>query len=153
MIQRTLMLAVMVALGCGVAIGIQSVLNSWSGKIAGPLSTGLLVNMAGGLVAMVIFFPLAFRQSGMQWNDLRSALPYIIISGILGIGIITGIAYAFPRSGIASGSSAIIFGQMFIALLVDHQGWGGSERIPISIGRIAGLVLLMVGVWLLLPRR
>ena len=37
-----------------------------------------------------------------------TSLGIIFVSGLLGIGIITGVAYAFPKTGVAAGSAAII---------------------------------------------
>jgi transporter family-2 protein len=150
-LQKAALLALLVALGSGVAIGLQGTSNSWAGRIIGSISTGLLVNIAGGLVAILIILPFMFRQSGMPWVDIRTAVPFIIISGILGIGIIAGIAYSFPRLGIAAGLSVIILGQMLIAIVVDSLGWAGSDPIPFSLTRLVGLMILMLGTWLLLP--
>lgn len=50
----------------------------------------------------------------------------IVLSGLPGIGIITGIAYALPKIGVAVGLSAIIAGQMVIAWIVDTLGLTGK---------------------------
>lgn len=78
--------------------------------------------------------------------------PLIFISGLLGIGIIAGVSFSLPRSGIAAGLSVLIFGQLFVGIIVDSLGLSGSNAIPLTALRILGLVFLMVGVWLLLPR-
>jgi transporter family-2 protein len=45
--------------------------------------------------------------------------------------------------------SLILAGQMFASLLLDHFGWLGYPLQPISLGRIAGVVLVCGGVWLI----
>ncbi len=77
----------------------------------------------------------------------------IVISGLLGIGIITGVAYALPKIGVAAGLSAIIAGQMVVALIVDTFGLTGAKPIPISISRMIGILLLAVATWALLPKK
>jgi len=153
-VQKTMIVALVVAVGSGTAIGIQSTLINWAGRLVGSTSTGLLVNFAGGAVAGVILLFLAPRQGVVQWGALRGTTPLsILAAGVLGIAIITGLAYSLPRIGIAAGLSAIILGQMVVAVAVDSLGWGGGEAIPLGAARIVGLVLLLLGTWFLLPRR
>ena len=150
---KEMIVALAVAAGSGIAFGLQSTLNNWAGRLVGSTSTGLLVNFAGGAVAGVILLWTS-RQGVVQRGALQGATPLIILaSGVLGIAIITGLAYSLPRVGIAVGLSAIILGQMVVAVAVDSLGWGGGETIPLSAARIVGLVLLLLGTWFLLPRR
>jgi transporter family-2 protein len=145
--------AVLVAAGSGIAIGLQATLNNWSGRLIGPTGTGLLVNLAGGIVALIIMLFLAPGRGTLPVRALQGSAPLLVlVSGALGIGIITGIAYSLPRTGTAAGLSAIIAGQMLIAVLVDSAGWGGTLPIPLSAPRALGLVFLCLGTWLLLPR-
>ena len=151
--QKGMIVALVVAVGSGIAIGLQSTLNNWAGRLVGPTSTGLLVNFGGGVVAGVLLL-LASGQGVVQRGALQGTTPLIILtSGVLGIAIITGLAYSLPRVGIAAGLSAIILGQMVVAVVVDSLGWGGGEPIPLGTARIAGLALLLLGIWFLLPRR
>jgi len=152
MLHKAVIAALIVGLGSGVAIGFQGTLNSWSARIVGSVSTGLLVNITGGLVALMIAVAFTLSRSGVHWETIRPAAPFILASGVLGIAIISGIAFSLSRIGIAAGLSVVILGQMLIATLVDSLGWGSSEQIPFSVARMAGLVLLMSGTWLLLPR-
>jgi len=79
-------------------------------------------------------------------------LGIIVVSGLLGIGIIAGIAYALPKIGIAAGLSTIIAGQMAVAVLVDTFGLAGGQPIPLNWARIGGLGLLALGTWAILPK-
>ena len=76
----------------------------------------------------------------------------VFAAGVLGIGVITGIAYALPKTGIAAGLAAVIAGQMLVGVIVDSLGLGGAEPIPLNFTRIAGLVLLALGTWAILPK-
>jgi bacterial/archaeal transporter family-2 protein len=42
-----------------------------------------------------------------------------------------------------------VLGQLSAALLVDHFGWLGFPEQPITLVRIAGVALLLAGVWLI----
>lgn len=151
--QRAMIVALVGAVGTGLAIGTQATLNTWAGRLVGPIRTGLLVNFAGGILAGLLLLGLGITGQLSLSGSLRSpAIPIFVAAGALGIGIIGGVAYSLPRTGIAAGVAAIFFGQMLVAVLVDSLGWGGAGAIPIRVGRLVGLGLLFVGTWLVLPR-
>ncbi|MNL89724.1 hypothetical protein D3C87_2202270 [compost metagenome] len=43
----------------------------------------------------------------------------------------------------------VLAGQLGMALALDHFGWAGFREAPISAGKIAGLVLILAGVFLI----
>lgn len=151
--QKSVLIALAVATLSGLAIGVQSSLNSAAGKIVGATLTGLLVNLAAGIFASLILAVLYFRQGGFSFSMLQMpTFGIITAAGILGVGVITGIAFSLPKIGIAAGLSAIITGQMAIAIIIDTFGLTGGETIPLNWTRIGGLGLLALGAWAILPR-
>lgn len=150
--HRTIVLALGVAVLCGLAIGVQSTLIGTSGKNVGAVLTGLLVNFMAGSAAFLILTLLYARRGGMTFSALKAPeLGVVLVAGLFGIGIITGIAYALPKTGIAAGLAAIIAGQMVVGVLVDTLGLAGGEAIPLTLARIGGLGLLALGTWAILP--
>ncbi len=151
--QKSILPALIVALLSGLAIGAQSSLNSAAGKITGATLTGLLVNFLGGVAAGLLLVVVYVRQGKATFSAIQApTLGIIVVSGLLGIGIIAGIAYALPKIGIAAGLSTIIAGQMAVAVLVDTFGLVGGQPIPLNWARIGGLGLLALGTWAILPK-
>ena len=149
--QKSILPALIVALLSGLAIGAQSSLNSAAGKITGATLTGLLVNFLGGAAAGLLLVVVYVRQGKATFSAIQAPmLGIIVVSGLLGIGIIAGIAYALPKIGIAAGLSTIIAGQMAVAVLVDTFGLAGGQPIPLNWARIGGLGLLALGTWAIL---
>jgi bacterial/archaeal transporter family-2 protein len=60
--------------------------------------------------------------------------------------------FIIPKVGIAAGLSAVIVGQLLLSTFFDSMGRFGLERIPISLPRIIGMVLLIIGVRLMFLR-
>ena len=144
--QKSILPALIVALLSGLAIGAQSSFNSAAGKITGATLTGLLVNFLGGAAAGILLVAIYVRQGNATFSAIQAPmLGIIVVSGLLGIGIIAGIAYALPKIGIAAGLSTIIAGQMVVAVLVDTFGLAGGQPIPLNWARIGGLGLLALG--------
>jgi len=152
--KESVLSALFVAMASGVAIGFQSTLTNWAGRLIGPVRSGLLINFAGGAIAALIVLAAGFLTVARPMQGLtRSASMVVIAAGALGLVIIAGAAYALPRVGIAAGLATIIFGQMIVALFVDTFGWGGAPPLPLQLERIAGVAMLLVGTWLVLPRQ
>jgi bacterial/archaeal transporter family-2 protein len=154
MMQKSIGIALAVAVLSGLGIGVQAALNSAAGKIMGATLTGLLVNFSGGAAAGVVLALIYLRQGNGGFANLNpTVMGIIFISGLLGIGIITGVAYAFPKTGVAAGSAAIIASQMVVAFTVDTMGLTGGQPIPLSWMRLAGIGLLALGTWAILPKQ
>ena len=151
--QKAILSAVLVALASGLAIGTQSTLTNWAGRFIGPVRTGLLINLAGGVLATLVLLVWGIRSRSVPVPSMGMAPGVILVAaGALGVGIIAGLAFSLPRIGIAAGLATIISGQMLVAVVVDTLGWGGGGVIPLGVGRLAGLALLALGTWLILPR-
>ena len=151
--ESTLLLALLAALGSGVAIGVQSNLTNLSGQSVGPVRTGLLLNLFGGLIAVTILAGMALNGSFAPRDVPRGTVFMTALAGALGIGIVTGMAYALPRTGLAVGAAAVIAGQMVIGLVVDTLGLGGVDPIGLDARRLLGLAVMALAIVLLLPRR
>jgi uncharacterized membrane protein YdcZ (DUF606 family) len=67
--------------------------------------------------------------------------------------IVMGVAFSFPRMGLAAGVATVFLGQMLVGVLVDVLGRAGGEPIPLDLRRILGLVILAVALAFLLPRQ
>jgi bacterial/archaeal transporter family-2 protein len=152
-VDRTAVISWTVALLSGLAIGLQATLNGVAGRVIGARNTGLLVNASGGLIALLLILVLAVTRQGITWPQVtRPTWMQVGLAGLLGIGIIMGIAFALPRVGVAAGLAFVLLGQLAFAIVVDTLGWSGGTPIPLTLSRLAGLLLVLIGAWLLLPK-
>ena len=151
--QKLMLTSLVIALFSGLAIGMQSSLISIAGKNAGAFMTGLLVNAFAGMAAGLLLAVIYVQQGNIAFSAIQlPTLRAILVAGLLGIGIISGIAYALPKIGVAAGLSMIITGQMIMGVLVDTLGLAGGQPIPLNWSRIGGLVLLALGTWAIVPK-
>jgi transporter family-2 protein len=152
-VNQTAVISWTVAVLSGLAIGLQVTLNGLTGRLIGARNTGLLVNASGGLIALLLILVLALTRQGIAWSQItRLTWMQVGLAGLLGIGIIMGIAFALPRVGVAAGLASVLLGQLAFAIVIDTLGWGGGTPIPLSPSRLAGLLLVLIGAWLLLPK-
>jgi transporter family-2 protein len=78
--------------------------------------------------------------------SLRGLGPYYAITGLFGVAFIAGAAYLVPSLGVALFFGASTAGAVIGALAVDHIGAFGAAANPVSLARVGGLALILVGV-------
>ncbi len=128
----------------GVLLAIQSPLNAQVGKAVGSPVNAALISFLVGTVALSV---IAATQR-IAPNDAQArGLPwYVWTGGLCGAVFVTAAAYAAPRLGVATMLSLAIASQLITALLLDHYGALGIPQHPVSVGRIAGMALVILGV-------
>jgi uncharacterized membrane protein YdcZ (DUF606 family) len=142
-----------VALGSGLAIGIQATLFTLIGRAIGPMRASLVLNVIGGIVAGIVLLAALGIGGTRSWNIPRATLFTAIIAVTLGIFIVTGVSLAFQRTGIAVGIATVFLGQMLIGIIVDALGLTGAEAIPVNLPRVLGLVVMAIAIVLLAHQR
>lgn len=148
-----IVLGILSALLAGFAIGIQSSLASRIGTLIGSFQTGILMNAFGGMIAGLLFVVLLILKGKGFWQIPSVSLIMLIISGALGILIVTGVSFSLQKIGVTAGLAIIILGQLLISAIIDAKGLGGSIPIPITLPRIIGLLVIVAGILLLLPKK
>ncbi len=146
MLPSKLLLLSGIGVVAGGLIAIQSVLNASLGRRAGNLGAVLLLTLVSvaGLILMIAFFPSTASFKSLpgfsEW--------YLYLGGILGIGILAAPILLVPRIGTTSTLISIILGQSIMALLIDQFGMFASPKVEISVGRIIGVGLVIIGGYL-----
>ncbi|MBI3159684.1 MAG: DMT family transporter [Chloroflexi bacterium] len=150
--KTTLLLGTLLAMGTGILIGSQATIGGRLGALIGPARVGIWMNVAGGLIALVLAGVLVARTPE-AWPLPGRVVAWLLFAGLLGILIVTGSSLALGRVGAAAGLSAMIFGQMLVATIYDATGLSTGAPIPVQGARIFGLAVMAVAVYLLLPRQ
>lgn len=130
----------------GAMITVQSVLNASLGIRAGLLGSVLLLTFVSiaFLILLVVVFPSTanFRSlPGLsEW--------YLYLGGVLGIVILAAPIFLIPRLGVALTLTAIVLGQLTVAVIVDHFGLLAAPKIEAGLLRIGGVALIALGAFL-----
>ena len=138
----------LLALGAGIAVAVQQVLNgNLRSALNSPAWAGL-VSYLGGFVTMAVIL-VATREPVPSWK-LVSAGPWWAWSGgILGGVFILLMILLLPSLGAATLLALVVAGQMRAGIAMDHFGVFGLAQHPISISRLAGIALIIGGVLLI----
>ncbi|MFP4346239.1 MAG: DMT family transporter [Anaerolineales bacterium] len=146
--MRSLLIAVLFGLIGGVAVGLQGPLASLISQRLGVLESAFLVHLGGTLLALLLLLPFKGGRLG-AWHTLPW---YALAAGTLGVLVLGSVSYTMPRIGATAGVMLLIAGQLVISLIFDHFGLLNTAVRPIDLGRLAGLLFLAIGVWLIVRR-
>ena len=146
--MQSRLLFIAMALALGAILPLQAAINARLAKTAdnNPVMAAF-VSFAVGTIALMIYLIIAGQ---FNFRYVSSSSPaWIWTGGLLGTFFVAGIVILLPRLGVALAFSLVIAGQMITAVLFDQFGWMGLAVKEISLGKIAGAVLLIIGVILI----
>ena len=124
-------------------ISLQGPLNATLGRAVGSPVNAALISFLVGTVGLAVVASL--QRVGVN-EDLVRGLPWWAwIGGLCGAVFVTAAAYAAPRIGVASMLTLAVASQLLMAVVLDQAGAFGVPQRDISGGRIAGVVLVIVG--------
>jgi bacterial/archaeal transporter family-2 protein len=135
---------IILALVCGAFLPLQAALNTKLGKTVGsPLHASLISFLIGS--AGLALYILLTRQTA-SFSALKSAPIYVWIGGLLGACYVTAIILLFPRLGPGLTFGLVVAGQMMLAAFLEHFNILVSQPHPISLIRVVGILLIIIGV-------
>ncbi len=121
--------------------GINAQLSGWLGSPVRAAFVSFLVGTIVLLVAAAFVFkplPSGAKLGGAPW--------WVWIGGALGAFYVAASIVTAPKLGAAQLVALVVAGQALAGLVVDEFGWVGFEPRHISVGRVAGMVLVGAGV-------
>jgi transporter family-2 protein len=144
----TTLLFGLLALFVGIGISFQSAINA---SLARGLESALLAATVSFSVGTVALLAVAFVSGqlsvvGASWRSIP--MIYWFAGGVLGAGFVASATFLVPRIGVASLLSFAIAGQLLSAVVIDHFGLINVAERAMTLGRGIGLVLLLIGAFL-----
>ena len=128
----------------GAATALQAPTNAkMMGAVGSPVNAAF-VSFAVGTAALGI---LAVVLQVRPDIAASRALPwYAWIGGLYGAIFVVAAAWGVPRLGVATTIILMVAGQLLLSVVLDHFGAMGMPKQPISLGRIAGVAMVIAGV-------
>ena len=92
---------------------------------------------------------LVAASSGRLLAPELKAVPwYAWLGGLYGAFFVAIAAFGAPKIGVGPLLTAAIGGQLIGAVLLDHFGLLGLARQPMSLEKLGGVLLVLIGAWL-----
>jgi bacterial/archaeal transporter family-2 protein len=143
-------LAVLLGVGAGCLVGMQAPINSRLGRSVGSVEAATFSFLVG--TAALVLILLVARGGIGGLGHVGRAPWWALVGGLLG-AVYVSVALVAVRTLGASGLTAVVIGgQLAISVVIDRFGLLGVARQAIGVQRIAGLVLLAAGVFLVVRK-
>jgi transporter family-2 protein len=137
-----LFLALLVALG-GAGLTLQA---AWNARLRIATASPVFTALISVLVTLV---SLALVWASGALPAFRSLPPWAWCGGLFAAAYLLASLIALPKLGAAAVFALVIAGQLLAALILDSTGAFEVVRIPLSLSRVLGMVIVLLGVILI----
>jgi transporter family-2 protein len=135
----------LVALVAGGFIALQAPINAEAASRLGHPLAGAAMSFFVGTTALFVL-ALLFARQHLHLETIKSLPLYMLVGGgLLGAGYVTVNIMLTPRIGVAAVMALGIAGQLFTALLIDRFGLFALVERGLTVGRVSGALLVIVG--------
>jgi bacterial/archaeal transporter family-2 protein len=141
--------AVLVTAAAGGLIAMQAPINGRFGRAIGSVPAAS-VTFAIGLVALLAL--TAARGELGRLTETTGVPWHYLAGGLFGAIYVTTVLITVGTLGAGPVVAATIAGQLTVSLVLDQYGLLGVARDPITLEKLAGVVLLALGVLLIVRR-
>jgi len=131
----------------GALITVQSIFNSALGQRDGYLGTMITINIISLVIVVTLIF--LFPQTANLRQLPGASEWYLYLSAAMGVFIVLVPIVLVPQIGATALITALVVGQLLLALVVDQFGLFNSPRIEVTIPRVIGALLLVAGTMLI----
>ncbi|WEH92783.1 DMT family transporter [Acinetobacter soli] len=135
----------LMAFAAGLGITLQTTLNAQLAKgIGGDPVAAALFSFTVGAVCVGVY--------SLVWGEIIPSLIAIstqpwwsLLGGILGSCALLSYVILAPRIGLSALLGLAIAGQILSSLMIDHFGLLGATERPVSLIKLVGTIVMLVG--------
>jgi len=144
---NSIMIIIVATLG-GVAVAIQAQMMGQLDKGLGTIESIFITYGGGGLLIGLIM--LVMR--GGNLSAISTVPLYTLLAGVAGLLIVGSIGYSVPRLGLVTAFTLMISAQFISGTLIDHYGLLGAELRQLTVSRLVGVAIMLLGVWIVIRK-
>ncbi|MBP6117456.1 MAG: DMT family transporter [Neisseriaceae bacterium] len=141
------LLLIALAMFAGAVVPFQAASNATLGRMVGHPLMATFISLSVSLVLTIIAL-MALKVSPPSFSTLSQIPSWAWLGGVAGVIYISVALILTPKLGVLSFMMAVMAGQLLAAMLLDHFGLMGLSIKPITLWRLAGLALVLIGLFL-----
>ena len=139
----------LLSVAVGIMVVIQGSLSARLGiLLMNPVFASSIAMITGAIYSLVVVL-LMIRQYPTVSQMKEVPLYLWFIGGLLSFIAVSLFYYVIPRLGISTAVTFGLTGQLIFAAIASHLGWFGMPLEPISIKKVIGMMVMVVGVVLI----
>lgn len=132
------------AVAVGAMISVQPPINATMARGVGSPLLSALISIGISLVVVIVLW-LSWGKGAGEISQARFLPWWVIIGGIVGVVFVAGGIVIAPVLGIALFFVCVVTGQLIGSSLIDHFGLFGLTVKPISMMKLIGICLVLIG--------
>lgn len=107
----------------------------------------VFITYGGG--ALIIGLVMLLLRGG-NLGSWPGVPPVAFFAGVLGLAVVGILGFTVPRIGLVPVMTLFVASQFMLSAAMDHFGLLGAEVRALDLSRVAGLGVILVGVWLVI---
>jgi bacterial/archaeal transporter family-2 protein len=128
----------------GVVLAVHLAMNGKVGSVLQNARVGNGLFWCIGALGAVAIGLSGWRSGALA--PLNQVNPILLTAGILGASLVFAIAWLIPRVGAGNVMITLLAGQVIGGLIMSHFGWLGSPVQAITLAKVVGVLVMLVGV-------
>lgn len=137
----------------GIACCVQIAVNGTLRLVVDSVSKATLISMSVAIIstlAVVLFLALVKGRKGIfdelpAEADAVRLKPWMLTGGLFALTVVSGNAAVAPIIGTGFAMILNLLGMMGTGLLIDAAGFLGIEKKPVTLRKVAGMLLMLAG--------
>jgi transporter family-2 protein len=138
-------LAVLVAAAAGMLVAMQPPINSKLGGAVGTFAAATITFVLGAIALAAV----TVIAGGYHLDGLRDLPWWYFMGGFIGAVFVASSLVTVRPLGAGGIVAATIAGQLTASVVLDQFGLLGLAKQPLTVAKLAGVVLLAAGVFLI----
>jgi transporter family-2 protein len=128
----------------GVILAVHLAMNGKVGSVLNNARVGNALFWCIGAIGAIAIGLTGWQNGAL--GPLKQVSPVLLTAGVLGACLVFAIAWLIPQVGAGSVMITLLAGQVLGGLIMSHYGWLGSPVQPVTLTKIAGVVVMIGGV-------
>ena len=137
--------AVLIMAVVGGCIALQAPINAGLGRFTGSFAAAT-ISFAVGTILLGAIVAVSGRAGGI--GDVADVQWYYLLGGALGAAYVFSALVLVSEIGAGAVAAATVTGQLTTSVVLDRIGFLGLDREPLTVSRVAGVLLLLAGTYL-----
>lgn len=132
----------------GMLSATQTAVNGHLGEVLGSKIQAAYISFLVGTITLIIIVLVVRPQ--LRFQRVNGHTPWWMwIGGLLGALFVLGNVYLVPIIGTGFAVIIVLIGLMIGSLLIDQFGWLSSEKNPVTLLQVGGLLIMIIGVMII----
>jgi transporter family-2 protein len=137
--------AVLIMAVVGGCIALQAPINAGLGRHTGSFAAAT-ISFAVGTILLAAIVTVSGKAGGL--GNVAHVEWYYLLGGALGAAYVFSALVLVSEIGAGAVAAATVTGQLTTSVVIDRIGFLGLEQEPITPSRVAGVILLLAGTYL-----